>query len=65
MNGFHARGRGISAHESASTIGKKIANSIEGKTTRPGILGDAPVAAPAGGRRLASAARALARGAHR
>jgi hypothetical protein len=33
MNGFHSRGRGISAHEIASTIGKKMANSKEGKTT--------------------------------
>ena len=32
MNGFHSRGRGISAHESASTIGKKIANWIVGKS---------------------------------
>ena len=32
MNGFHAHWRFISAHERASTIGKKIANSTVGKT---------------------------------
>src|SRR5918998_3688773 len=32
MNGFHSLGRGISAHEAASTIGRKIANWIDGKT---------------------------------
>jgi hypothetical protein len=35
MNGFQMCGRDISAHESASTIGKKIANSTVGKTTVP------------------------------
>jgi hypothetical protein len=34
MNGFQAKGRGISAHERASTGGKKTANSIVGKTMR-------------------------------
>jgi hypothetical protein len=32
MNGFHRRWRGMSAHESASTIGKKIANWMVGKS---------------------------------
>ena len=32
MNGFHAHWRFMSAHESASTIGKKIANWTVGKT---------------------------------
>ena len=32
MNGFHRRGRGISAHERASTIGKKIANWTVGNS---------------------------------
>ena len=32
MNGFHSAGRDISAHESASTIGKKMANWTEGKS---------------------------------
>jgi hypothetical protein len=34
MNGFHQCCRGISAQESARTIGKKIANSTVGKSTR-------------------------------
>ena len=34
MNGFHSRGRDISAHESGSTIGKKIANWIVGNSMR-------------------------------
>jgi hypothetical protein len=33
MNGFHVVGRGMSAHDMASTSGKKMANSREGKTT--------------------------------
>src|SRR4051794_21498427 len=33
MNGFHSCWRGISAHESASTMGKKIANWTVGKST--------------------------------
>src|SRR5918998_3933950 len=33
MNGFQDRGRGMSAQDSTSTSGKKIANSSEGKTT--------------------------------
>jgi hypothetical protein len=33
-NGFHSLGRGISAHEMASTSGKKIANSTVGKIIR-------------------------------
>ena len=32
MNGFHSDGRDISAHESASTIGKKIPNWTDGKS---------------------------------
>src|SRR5438045_343569 len=32
MNGFHSDGRLISAHDSASTIGKKIANWIVGNS---------------------------------
>src|SRR5829696_8021726 len=36
MNGFQSRGRGIKAHDNASTSGKKMANSREGKTTRGG-----------------------------
>ena len=34
MNGFHRRGRGISAHEIARTSGKNSANSTDGKITR-------------------------------
>src|SRR5688572_13971092 len=34
MNAFHTLWRFISAHDSVSTIGKKIANSTVGKTTR-------------------------------
>ena len=34
MNGFHSRGRDISAHESASTTGKKIANWTVGNSIR-------------------------------
>src|SRR3954453_1821134 len=33
MNGFHSCWRGISAHDSASTMGKKIANWTVGKST--------------------------------
>src|SRR3954464_6388080 len=44
MNGFQSRGRDISAHEIARTIGKKIANWTVGKST-------------ASGRRLAGAVR--------
>jgi hypothetical protein len=33
MNGFQTRGRGISAQDSASTIGKKIANWTVGNST--------------------------------
>src|SRR5664279_3839396 len=33
INGFQARGRDISAHERARTIGKKIANWTVGKST--------------------------------
>src|SRR3954468_9127979 len=33
MNGFQISWRGISAHESASTMGKKIANWTVGKST--------------------------------
>src|SRR6187200_2056363 len=50
MNGFQSRGRGMSSHETASTTGKKTANSTDGKTTarrqpsaergRDGILPD-------------------------
>ncbi len=32
MNGFHSGWRGISSHERARTTGKKIANSIVGKS---------------------------------
>src|SRR4051794_23198499 len=39
MNGFHSGWLGISAQEIARTIGKKIANSIVGKST--GRSGDA------------------------
>ena len=35
MNGFHSVCRGISAHEIASTIGKKIANWTVGNSTSP------------------------------
>jgi hypothetical protein len=34
MNGFHSRGRDISAHDSGSTIVKKIANWMVGNNTR-------------------------------
>ena len=34
MNGFHTPWRRMSAHESASTIGKKTANWTVGKTMR-------------------------------
>src|ERR1019366_3292045 len=33
MNGFQRAGRGISVHDSNSTIGKKIAKAIDGKIT--------------------------------
>ena len=36
MNGFHRCGRGISAHETASTTGKKMANSTVGNSIRAG-----------------------------
>jgi hypothetical protein len=32
MNGFHSAGLDMSAHDSASTIGKKIANWTVGKS---------------------------------
>src|SRR4051812_43076626 len=35
MNGFHRCGRGITSHDSASTMGKKIANWTVGKSTLP------------------------------
>ena len=44
MNGRHARGWGISAHERTNTTTKKAANSIVGKLTA-GILATAAVAA--------------------
>ena len=54
MNGRHALGWGMSAHERTNTITKKTANSIVGKITA-GILATAAVAACA----LASPAAAI------
>ncbi len=39
MNGFHSGWRGMSSHESPRTIGKKIANSIVGKSIGTGAVG--------------------------
>src|SRR4051794_40552127 len=52
MNGFHAHWRFMSAHERASTIGKKIANSTVGKTIRacPGYARGGTLAQGAAGR---------------
>ena len=45
MNGFHSRGRDISAHESASTTGKNSANWTVGKSKAGKVPGHQDAAA--------------------
>ena len=42
MNGFQSCRRGISSQESVSTIGKKIANSMVGKSSAEPPVGTLP-----------------------